>query len=326
MVVWSEAQDKLLDDYFSGALFADGVPGKTYLFPGGSWPVHAVIGKGDEDRIEILKQYETRYKDKPWIKNCSWFFIDEPNAQTLAKCQRVGRQIKEFSPSIGFLLTTRYNKDIVGLIDVWDAIVNTEVIDWNSPGPDPYREEMKLGRRAINCITCNSNTPTSPNLYIHHRAMNTRIWPWVTYALDQQGIEFWRANAAPSVTVPKKFGADCWGDGSLFYKGLPAELGVAEEIPLPALRLKVLRDGIEDFELLAMLRAKDPALAKKLCHRMAQETKDYDKSFAAPVQHMSWNWNSDGKGDRQVPGFVIWESSAKRLAETRAAIAKALGN
>ena len=325
VVKWSEEMDRLLDDYFSGALFADGVPGKSYLFPGGSWDVHKAVQGTDEDRVEILKQYEAHYKAKPWVGKCSWFFIDEPNPQTLIKCQRVGKQIKENSPSIGLLLTTRWNKDMLGLVDVWDAIVNSEVLDWNSPGPDRYREEMKAGRHVINCITCNSDQPTSPNLFIHRPAMNTRIWTWVTFALDQQGIEFWRTNAAPSVTVPKKFGAGTWGDGSLFYKGLPAELGVEEEITLPSIRLKVLRDGIEDFELLAMLRAKDPALAKKLAHVMAQETKDYDKSFLAPVQHVSWNWNTDGKGDRQVPGFVIWESSAKRLAEARAAMAKALG-
>ena len=325
VVKWSEAQDRVLDDYFSGALFPDGVPGKSYLFPGGSWPVHeAIRANSDDDRIAILKQYEAHYRGKPWIRRCSWFFIDEPNAQTLPTCVRVGKQIKAHSPSIGFLLTTRYNRDLAGLVDVWDAIVNTEVIDWNAPGPEPYREEMKLGRRVINCITVNSNVPTSPNLFIHQPAVNTRIWTWVTFALDQQGIEFWRVNAAPSVLVPKKFGDNAWGDGSLFYKGLPAEIGAPEEIPLPSMRLKVLRDGIEDFELLAMLRAKDPALAETLAHRMAQETKDYDGSFAAAVRHVSWNWNTDGHGDRQVPGFVVWESSAQRLSETRAAVAAAL--
>ena len=325
VVRWNDQADRVLEDYFSGALFADGVPGKSWLFPGGSPDVQKAVQGTDQDRVAILKQYQSHYQGKPWVGRCSWFFIDEPNPQTLIKCQRVGRQIKQHSPSIGLLLTTRWNKDMLGLVDVWDAIVNTEVLDWNSPGPDRYREEMKAGRRAINCITCNSDTPTSPNLFIHRGAMNTRIWTWVTFALDQQGIEFWRVNAAPSVTVPKKFGAATWGDGSLFYKGLPTELGVEQEIPLPSIRLKVLRDGIEDFELLAMLRAKDSGLAKKLAHLMAQETKDYDQSFLAPIQHRSWNWNSDGQGDRQVPGFVVWESSPTRLAEARHAIAQALG-
>ena len=326
VVQWSAEYDGVLDDYFSGRMFSDGVPGKRYLFFAQSWPIYQLLrGRSDENRIAILKQYEAHYKDKPYVDKLAWFFIDEPNARTLKRCVTIGKQIKEHSPSIKFLLTTRYNKDLIGLVDIWDAIINREVISWNAPGPDPYRDEMKKGREVINCVTVNSNAPTSPNIFIHHKAMNTRIWPWVTYALDQQGIEFWNTAAAPSVLVPKKFGGNVWGDGSLFYRGLKEELGIVErEIALPSIRLKILRDGIEDFELLALLRKKDPALAKKLCHRMVQETKDYDKSFAAPVQHMSWNWNRDGKGDRQVPGFVIWESSAERLAETRAAVAAGL--
>jgi len=326
VVQWSAEYDGVLDDYFSGRMFSDGVPGKRYLFFAQSWPIYRTLrGKSDENRIAILKQYEAHYKDRPYVDKLAWFFIDEPNARTLKKCVRIGKQIKEHSPSIKFLLTTRYNKDLVGLVDVWDAIINAEIINWNAPGPAPYRDEMKKGREVINCVTVNSNTPTSPNIFIHYKAMNTRIWTWATYAMDQQGIEFWNTKAAPSVLVPKKFGANVWGDGSLFYRGLKEELGIYErEIALPSIRLKILRDGIEDFELLSMLAKKDPALAKKMCHRMVQETKDYDKSFAAPVQHISYNWNTDGKGDRKVPGFLVWESSAKRLAETRAAIAAAI--
>jgi len=325
VVVFSAEYDGAMDDYFSGRVFADGVPGKRLLLTMESWVIYRTLkGKSDANRIAILKQYEAHYKNKPYVDKLRWFFIDEPNKKTLPKCVRVGKQIKQHSPSIKFLLTTRYNKDLVGLVDVWDAIINNEVINWDAPGPDPYRDEMKKGREVINCVTVNSNTPTSPNIFIHHKAMNTRIWTWATYAMDQQGIEFWNTAAAPSLLVPKKFGK-VWGDGSLFYRGLKEELGIVErEIALPSIRLKILRDGIEDFELLSMLARKDRALAKKLCHRMVQETKDYDKSFAAPVQHISWNWNRDGKGDRKVPGYLIWESSPKRLAETRAAIAKAL--
>ncbi len=321
---WNPALDAMLENYFSGKLFADGVPGKTILFPTGGRDIEKALRGGDDDRIAVLKQYEARYKNKPWVKGCTWFFIDEPNAETLRRCQTVGRQIKEYSPSIGFFLTTRYNKDLVGLVDVWDAIVNAEVINWGASGPDPYREEMKLGRRAINCVTVTSDEATSPNVFIHRPAMNARIWPWVTFALDQQGIEYWQTRATDGVVTPSKFGPGCWGDGSLFYKGVPADLGIPEEIPLPSLRLKAVRDGIEDFELLARLRAKAPALAKKLCHRMVQETKDYDKSFVAPVQQIRRTWNEDGKGDRQMPGFIVWESSTKRLAETRVEILRAL--
>ncbi len=324
-VQWSAKYDKMLDAYFDGSMFEDGVPGKTYLFGYGQWKLLGTLKKSDKDRIAILKQFQERYAKKPWIDKVAWFFIDEPSAKpsSIAYCVRVAKQIKKYSPSIKMLLTTGYKKELVGLIDIWDPILDHEVINWNSPGPDVYRDEVKKGRKVINCITVMSNSPTTPNLFIHHKGMNTRIWTWVTYNLGMQGIEFWNTGAAPSVTKPKKYGA-AWGDGSLFYRGLPKELGVPEEIALPSIRLKMLRDGIEDHELLSMLKRKDPALAQKLSRMMVQATSSYDGTFKAPVQRVSYNWNTDGKGDRKVPGYIIWESSAERLNAARKAIADAL--
>ena len=324
-VQWSSEYDKMLDAYFDGSMFKDGVPGKTYLFGYGQWKLLETLKKTGDDRIAVLKQFQEHYGKNPWIDKVAWFFIDEPSssAKSMAYCVRVGKEIKKYSPSIKMLLTTKYNKDLVGLIDIWDPILDHEVINWNAPGPDVYRDEVKKGRKAINCITVMSNTPTTPNLFIHHKGMNMRIWTWVTYNLGMQGIEFWNTSPAPSVTNPKKYGA-AWGDGSLFYRGLPKELGVGEEIALPSIRLKMLRDGIEDYELLSMLAARDPARARKLSHMMVQETRSYDGTFKAPVQRVSYNWNTDGKGDRKVPGFIIWESSAARLSAARKAIADAL--
>ena len=240
---WNADYDRLIESYCDGTLFADGVPGKTWLLRRGAMTSGGVkdpLTASDEDRVEILRQYQEHYKDKPYAPRLAWFFIDEPKPETIKKCIAVGKQIREFSPALRFLLTTRYNPDLEGLVGIWDAIVNTEVIDWNAPGPDAYRGEMAKGRTAISCITVNSDTPTSPNVFIHRGGMNTRIWPWVTFALDLQGLELWDTRAAPSVLQPQRYG-DAWGDGSLFYKGLPAELGVAKEMPLPSIRLKMLR-------------------------------------------------------------------------------------
>jgi hypothetical protein len=73
-----------------------------------------------------------------------------------------------------------------------------------------------------------------------------------------------------------------------------------------------------------MLKKKNPELAKKLCHRMAQETKDYDGSFAEPVLRTGTHRKPGEQGSHKVRDYVVWEANSKRLAETRAAIAKAL--
>jgi hypothetical protein len=42
------------------------------------------------------------------------------------------------------------------------------------------------------------------------------------------------------------------GDGTLFYPGTPNRIGGQTEIPVESLRMKGIRDGMEDYELLAM--------------------------------------------------------------------------
>jgi hypothetical protein len=59
------------------------------------------------------------------------------------------------------------------------------------------------------------------------------------------------------------FGGDPWvnqtafggtGDGTLFYPGTTAKIGGKTEIPVESLRLKGIRDGMEDYELLALAK------------------------------------------------------------------------
>jgi hypothetical protein len=44
------------------------------------------------------------------------------------------------------------------------------------------------------------------------------------------------------------------GDGTLFYPGTPARLGTSAHQPVVSLRLKHIRDGLEDYEYLRLLK------------------------------------------------------------------------
>jgi MYXO-CTERM domain-containing protein len=44
------------------------------------------------------------------------------------------------------------------------------------------------------------------------------------------------------------------GDGTLFYPGTPAKIGGSTEIPVESIRLKAIRDGMEDYELLHLAK------------------------------------------------------------------------
>jgi hypothetical protein len=55
------------------------------------------------------------------------------------------------------------------------------------------------------------------------------------------------------------------GDGTLFYPGTPAKIGGTTHIPLASIRLKMVREGMEDYEYLkALSDAGDATLAKQV--------------------------------------------------------------
>src|SRR5262249_42223366 len=43
------------------------------------------------------------------------------------------------------------------------------------------------------------------------------------------------------------------GDGTLFYPGRPDRIGGHSDVPIESIRLKLIREGLEDYEYLALL-------------------------------------------------------------------------
>src|SRR5690606_18686764 len=106
-----------------------------------------------------------------------------------------------------------------------------------------------------------------PSLVIDHTALRNRAMPWVAYRFGFTGELYWETVWA--YTTQGDPWASQWeftgnGDGTLFYPGTPARIGGSTDIPVESLRLKHVRDGIEDYEYLKILESVDPAGAKEL--------------------------------------------------------------
>jgi hypothetical protein len=92
-----------------------------------------------------------------------------------------------------------------------------------------------------------------------------RAMEWLSFAYGMSGELYYE-------TTQAFFSGDPWqnqynfggtGDGTVFYPGTPAKIGGQTEIPVESLRMKMVRDGMEDFELLQLasnLGLRDQAL------------------------------------------------------------------
>jgi hypothetical protein len=70
------------------------------------------------------------------------------------------------------------------------------------------------------------------------------------------------------------------GDGTIFYPGKPSIVGGTKDIPIESIRLKLIREGMEDYEYLVLVEKKDAALAKSVVDGLFPTAFDCAKSPA----------------------------------------------
>ena len=68
------------------------------------------------------------------------------------------------------------------------------------------------------------------------------------------------------------------GDGTLLYPGRPAELGGTHPFPVESIRLKIVRDALEDVELFRLARAAgEAALAERWLARLVPSARGFER-------------------------------------------------
>jgi MYXO-CTERM domain-containing protein len=122
----------------------------------------------------------------------------------------------------------------------------------------------------MSCDSQGCNNPggpdqsTWPNVMIDGAASLNRAFPWQSWREKVSGELYYDTTYAfahgDAWSNQYYFGGN--GDGTLFYPGTPAEIGGTTQIPIASLRMKLLREGQEDYEYFqALADAGDPAMA-----------------------------------------------------------------
>jgi hypothetical protein len=93
-----------------------------------------------------------------------------------------------------------------------------------------------------------------PSYMIDASAVRNRAMEWISFLNDATGELYWETAFA--------YRHDAWssqwdfsgnGDGTLFYPGSPSRIGGKTDIPVASIRLKMIREGMEDYEYLKAL-------------------------------------------------------------------------
>jgi hypothetical protein len=250
-------------------------PGSTFLW---------LSFLGPPVRIaRYLSDYQKFVEQNPWIPE-PFMLYDEP--QTLDAYQKVkncGAAMHKYAPSIKLMVTEQIEPQkegwpsLEGYVDIWCPT-------WFLGNPDSIARRQQLGDKvwSYNALTHPEDVPT---WLIDFPLLDYRIPEWFSFTLDLEGILYWHTMSwavSKPIVDPWTDSATCvintgkWnGEGSLVYPGGAAGI----DGPVASMRLKVFRDGVQDYDYLYLLSqfiGKDET--KKISSVVAKDFKTYSKN------------------------------------------------
>ncbi len=224
--------------------------------------------------------------------------IDEPNTKDdYEKTRKWASLVHEAVPGVHFLATESPVTDN----PEWGTLrgyVNDFCVHGNSLN-DPevkqaLREEQAKGGEATWYISCDQAYP-QPNYFIDAPALDPVMVPWITERYKMNGFLYWAANfwnQTPDPWLdPVTFisGFDCSGgyvlngEGSLIYPGNHTKRFTGQPDvngPASSIRFELLREGIEDYEYIWMLKNKGAAdFADKIVKDMVIDVSAFSRNL-----------------------------------------------
>ncbi len=241
-----------------------------------------------------VKQLESHLREKGWLKVAYIYWYDEPSPGDYPFVRAGMERLKKYAPGLCTMLTEQPEDALAGPIDLWCPI---------SFNYDHAKAEARRahGERFWWYVCCGPHAPYC-TLFIDHPATDLRVWLWQTWQRKIAGVlvwesDYWTSRGDPwqnPYEDPMGYVAGSrpeehhyWGngDGRFLYPPLAAAApGISGEKPVieppvSSIRWEMLREGIEDYEFLWLLR---DLIAKKRSLLPAERLRAYESLLQVP--------------------------------------------
>jgi hypothetical protein len=216
-----------------------------------------------------VRQIEDHLRRKNWLQMAYIYWFDEPEPKDYAFVRKGMERLKKYAPGLRCMLTEEPGETLAGPIDIWCPVSH----NYNHHMANECR---KHGDILWWYVCCGPKAPFT-TLFIDHPAVELRTWLWQTWQRGIVGNLVWESNywtartAQPqnpyedpmgyvSTSTPEDRRYWGNGDGRFLYPpesaAVPGKSGPGPVIepPVSSIRWEMLREGIEDYESLWLLR------------------------------------------------------------------------
>ncbi len=230
------------------------------------------VGAYGATKAAVVAAWSKHFKVKGWSATTLFDYVCDEPPLTCQWSDIPGRiaEVRAGDPNMPTLVTTstwEAQKFGVTGIDLFVPVIN--FVEGKPGTPEAGNQRSKFGANTWWYQSCMSHGCSGvgggldgtgetgwPTYTIDSDATRNRSMEWMSFTYDMSGELYYE-------TTQAYFSGDPWtnqsafggtGDGTFFYPGTPAKIGGQTEIPVESLRLKGIRDGMEDYELLNLAR------------------------------------------------------------------------
>lgn len=220
------------------------------------WGEVAGFEEGDREAVQrataLLEQTQAHFVERGWENLGYIYTIDEPGADAFDEVKQAFGLSHEVAPRLKTLLTYGYGAsrpiepgnpryaDLAGFVDI--HVPHSDCYE-----PIYLQQRREAGDEIWAYVCISAQRPWLNNWAIDYPGTDHRVLFWQLFDKEITGFLYWRITHwtenpwEEPMTYP---GGN--GDGSLIYPG--------EDGPVDSIRWELNRDGIEDYDMLAMLQ------------------------------------------------------------------------
>lgn len=280
--------------------------------PGARTTSVALQDWGHQSDVAYYRAWASHARDGGWFDRLFHYTFDEPSVAQFPLIQSLAAALHAADPELRSLVTHHLEPSLVGAVDIWTPVINYVDNKSEAQGGGPlvgnhradYDNRLSAGEQLWWYQSCMSHgcgpldgspvpvldTPPYftgwPSYMIDTAGVTNRIMEWLTWTYGVGGELYFHTTAAYEFgqrapwTARYHFGGN--GDGTLFLPGRPDVIGGTTHIPIETVRLKLIREGLEDYEYLAKVaQLGDRAFADAQARTLVTNTYTWSTAPAA---------------------------------------------
>ncbi|MEU6036740.1 glycoside hydrolase domain-containing protein [Actinomadura sp. NPDC047616] len=212
----------------------------------------------------FLTAFQAHLEDRGWLKH-TWLSFDERPVESMKVVRDL---VHEAAPAFDDRIA------VAGSVNT-EPIASNLSVDWG--GVDALTPAKADERRRAGKITTFYvyGRPPHPNVLSYSPAIEGRMLPWIAASRHLDGFLRWSYNSWPRDVFREPVFVFTQGDEYLVYPG--------PDGPMSSIRWEQLREGVEDYELIAQARRRRGGDTDALRQAFTLATRDLDGRTKNPA-------------------------------------------